>query len=303
MLNISIIIINYNTFQLTEECIRSIITKTKDITYEIILVDNASTEENADKFKILFPQVNLVKNNQNIGFARGNNSGIKISKGDYILLLNSDTILKNNAIYYAWQKMKSNPELGALSSMLISSDGAMQYAAERFPSLKTEIKELLRFNKCLSETQKVNMYLGASFDHQSEKEADWIWGTFFMIPRRIIEELGGKLPDKIFMYAEDMDWCWKIKRLGYKIWYYPKAEVIHYGGKSMPNQKEDIKFHKYMFPNKFFVVKENKSYLYAWLLYFVKCLHHLTLRTETDNWKAKQYLKFLFGEKHYWLNS
>jgi len=299
---VSVIILNYNTFGITARCVESVYQKTEGIEFEVILVDQASEDEDPDKFRLLFPRIKLIASKVNGGFSRGNNLGIAEAKGEYILLLNSDTILINNAIKLACEKLESDASIGALSSMLITASGELQYPAERFPSLGNELREFFRMNKGLSEEIRSRRFLGGAFNHLVECEADWIWGAFFMTRREVIVKLGGRLPDEYFMYAEDMDWCWKIKKLGYRIWYSPLPRVTHLGGGSMPSQGELEKYFTYMFPNRYRVVSRNRSPLYAWSLYFVRALHHLTLRKKVDFWQAKKYLCFLFGRRRYWLN-
>jgi len=299
---VSVIILNYNTFDITAHCIESIYHLTEGIEFEVILVDQASEDEDPEKFRKMFPDIRLIKNTVNGGFSRGNNLGIAEAGGEYILLLNSDTILINNAVKLARQKMESDGSIGVLSAMLITASGELQYPAERFPSLGSELREFFRMNKHLSEEKRSERFLGGAFDHMTGREADWVWGAFFMIRREVIDRLGGSLPDEYFMYAEDMDWCWKIKKLGYKIWYDAEPKVTHLGGGSMPSQGELDKYFSYMFPNRYRVVCTNRSSLYAWTLYFIKAMHHLTLRRKSDLWQAKRYLRFLFGHRKYWLN-
>jgi len=301
-MNISIIIINFNALELTSACIRSVIEHTQAIDYEIILIDNASTECNPDVFIELFPSIKLIKSDKNLGFSSGNNLGIKHSKYDYILLLNNDTILINNAIKLSVEKIEKDSKIGALSCKLQYPNGTYQHPAQRFPSIKTELREIFRLNKILTQAQRADLYLDTHFDHLTERECDWIWGAFFLTRRSIIEKLGGKLPDTFFMYAEDVQWCWRIKKMGYKINYFPDAQIIHYLGSSIKADNAQTKYFKYLFPNTFKVVATEKHYCYAWLLYFVKALHLLTLRNRKDFKTSMLYLKFLFGKKNYWLN-
>lgn len=290
-MTLSIIIINYNTFQLTCNCILAVIEKTKEVDYEIILIDNASKECDPEKFKQHFPKIKLIKSNTNLGFAGGNNLGLQTAKGEYILLLNSDTELKNNAIDLAIQKLESDNKIGALSSKLRYPDGHLQYPANRFPNLKTEIKELFRLNKFLSKQQRAEIFLGNEFDHLTERECDWIWGTFFLTRRDIIDKLGGKLPDDFFMYAEDMQWCWKIKNLGYKIFYFSDAEVIHHLAASSEIADENIRFYSKMLPNIFKTVAMQKGKLYATCLFLTKAMVHFSILNKRDFAKGKLILK------------
>jgi len=303
MLSCSVIIINHNTFLLTSNCIRAVIEKTKEIEYELILVDNASSESRPEKFKEEFPQIILVKSNQNIGFAKGNNLGIQYAKGEVILLLNSDTLLQNNAINLAFKRLKKDESIGAISGKLLYPDGRLQFPAQRFERFSTELRELFRINKFLRKSEKSIYYLGEAFNHLSEVQCDWIWGSFFMFRRETLDKLpNGELPAIFFMYGEDVHWCYEIKKLGYKILYYPDAEIIHYGGASLPTEEGEIKYFKRIMPNSYKVVAIMHGNIYAWLLYFTKALHLLTLRNKKDFFNALRYFRFLFGKKHFWLN-
>ncbi len=233
MIDVSIIIINHNTFKLTCNCIQSVIRKTEGINYEIILVDNASSDVNPDLFKERFPFINLIKSKINSGFAKGNNLGINHAQGEYILLLNSDTELFNNAIKITYDKIKLEPTIGVISAKLISPDGKVQNSCQRFPSIKYETIELLRLHKLFSRKKQGELLLGAFFSHTYETEPDWVWGTFFMFRRTILNKFPEtKLTETFFMYMEDVEWCYIIRQNGFKIVYYPEAVVIHHGGGS-----------------------------------------------------------------------
>lgn len=147
--NISIII-NYNTFSLTCKCIESILKYTQQVSYEIILVDNGSTECDADKFLELFPQITLIKSAENVGFAKGNNLGLQYAKGKYILLLNSDIELTENSIEICLKKkIQENTKIGVVSLLLIYPDGKIQHNANKFHNLTYEIIEIFRLHKIL----------------------------------------------------------------------------------------------------------------------------------------------------------
>lgn len=247
-MDLSIVIINYNTYELTKQCIESVYKNTFDIDYEIILVDNASKEVDASVFLKLFPGLKLIKSDVNLGFAGGNNLGISASEGRVILLLNSDTIVKDDSIVKAFRFIEKTPQAGAISSRLVFPDGRHQSAAQRFPSIKYSIAELFRIQKLMSKSNSGKFMLGAFFDNDETVEVDWIWGTFFMIRRNVLNKLpGGKLNDDFFMYCEDMQWCWDIRKLGYKIYLFADAEVVHLmggssGNKNSMNNKNRIEF-------------------------------------------------------------
>lgn len=301
-IKVSVIILNYNTKDLTCDCIKSILKIENEIPYEIILVDNASTECDPIIFEQQFPDIHVVKNDTNLGFSRGNNIGIDLAKGDYILLLNSDTLLRNDTISYSYRKLEADKTIGALSVKLSNPDGTVQLTANKFPTLKNELMELLRITKFFLKKERSEFFLGSEFDHRTEKECDWIWGTYFFFPKALLNNFKNKLlPDQFFMYGEDIDWCWKIKKLGFRIMYFPDAEIIHYGGASLV-EEEEKKYFERIFPNTFKSIALNKGCIYAWALYFTKAFHLLTLRNRKDFKKAFIYFRFLFGKKQYWLN-
>lgn len=238
-MDVSIVIINYNTFQLTCDCVCSIFKHTKEISFEIILVDNGSADKDPALFSEIFPGIKLIKSKENLGFAKGNNLGIKEATGKYILLLNSDTKLQSNAIKSTYDYLEAHPEAGAVSAKLIFPDGRHQSVCQRFPSIKYSLFELFRLNKLLPKKIAGKILLGSFFDHSKNVEPDWVWGAYFMFRKKLLDLLPNKkLNETYFLYNEDMQWCWDIKKLGYQIHYNPKDEVIHYmGGSSGEKEK------------------------------------------------------------------
>lgn len=226
---VSIIIINYNTFQLTCNCIESVLLHTTGLSYEIILVDNASTESEADLFKQKFPSIHLIKSETNLGFAGGNNLGLQYATGEYILLLNSDTLLTENSILFIYEKAKAIPALGAATVKLVYPDGSIQPAARSFPSVKKHFLEFTRLYRLFHSTYDK---LAERFDYNTDFSCDWIWGTFFFFPRKNLELTGGKLAATYFMYSEDVEWCYLFSKQGLVNYYFSGSSVIHLIGKS-----------------------------------------------------------------------
>lgn len=241
MTNISIIIINYNTFQLTCNCIESVQKFTHGIEYEIILVDNASTECEPDLFLKKFPNITLIASDVNTGFAGGNNLGLLKAVGEYILLLNSDTELIENSIKICFDFIKTDQNIGALSPKLIFENGDVQFCNESFPSIRKTLFELFRLQKIFKEFG--GKYLGRTFYEKNiPVETDWIWGTCFLIKREVIEKMENKkFSERFFMYIEDLEWCIIIRKLKYKIYYQPQTKIIHHCGKSGAKSNEMIK--------------------------------------------------------------
>lgn len=230
---VSVIIVNYNTFELTCKCVQSILEKTEGCSYEIIIVDNASTEAAIKNINILFPGVTLVVSEVNLGFAKGNNLGISRAKGDYILLINSDAELQNDAISICLNFLQQEKKVAAVSAVLKYPDGRTQHNCQRFPSIKYKLFELFRLQKVFTRVKSGKILLGFFFNYAEVVYPDWVWGTFFMFERRLLSLLPEKkLADDFFMYVEDMQWCMEFRKLGYSIAFQPAAVVTHHMGKS-----------------------------------------------------------------------
>lgn len=238
MVQVSVIIINYNTFQLTSEAVASIMAHTRGVSYEIIVVDNASTECDPSLFKEAFPNIKLVRNPDNSGFAKGNNLGIQHAKGETILLFNSDAACLNDALTLTYQALMAGPQIGLTTARLEYPTGAIQPSCGRFPSVGLQLLELTRLQKLLSTEQKGRVLQGTFFDYAQPLSPDWVWGTYFHFKREVVERMPGqKLADDFFMYAEDLQWSYTVRQLGYDIRYVPEAHVLHHFSQSTKKEK------------------------------------------------------------------
>ncbi|MEI6947706.1 glycosyltransferase family 2 protein [Paraflavisolibacter sp. H34] len=257
---VSIVIINYNTFALTCQCIQSVLDFTKGVPYEIILVDNASTECDPSLFKEKFPGIILVINPHNSGFAKGNNLGISFAKGDLVLLLNSDTYLTEDAISKSAQAWKDHPGTGVLGCKMVYPDGGLQYSARRFRSLQWELLDLFRFLPyLLPYRQRARLMLGKYFKLDFTTTADWVNGAFFLFPKEVLQRLPeGKLDERFFMYGEDQLWCEQIKNLGYEILFFAGACIVHIHSGST-NVKKQIGLRKVMERNELVIMEARKG--------------------------------------------
>ncbi|MFW5674476.1 MAG: glycosyltransferase family 2 protein [Rikenellaceae bacterium MAG02] len=259
---ISIIILNYNTFDLTCQCIESIYKETKKVDFEIIIVDNASTVDDPDKFLELFPKIKLVKNTENRGFAGGCNDGIKVAKGDTILLLNSDTKLLNDAISITYDFLNSHPNVGIVTCRLENEDGSPQNNCYHFPSISKTLIELLRLQKFFPKSNFKKTLYGYFFDYDNIAYPDYIWGAFFMFPKKLLDIFSNQLlPETFWMYFEDMEWCWLARQAGYEIAFVPNGKVLHYGGKN--HNPKALKMMNDNF-NQFLKLYYNK--MHAWII-------------------------------------
>ena len=239
-MQVSIIIVNYNTFKITCDCIESVIRFTKNVSYEIILVDNASPKDNPDEFLVKFPSIILVKSAENGGFAKGNNLGIQAATGDIILLLNSDTLLTEDSISIAANKLQQNNDIGALSVRLVYPDGKLQHTARKFRSIRNEILDVLRmFLMLLPYKKRSELMLNQYFNGDYSTYSDWVSGAFMMFNRTTLNKLPGKkLDERFFMYGEDQLWCYQFFKLGFRSFYLSETTVIHIHNASTEPSKQ-----------------------------------------------------------------
>lgn len=290
----SVIIVNYNTFDLTCQCIQSIYQKEDTTKLEIILVDNASTECEVNLFSERFPEIKFIKSATNVGFAKGNNLGIREAKGKYVLLLNSDTKLQNNAITLASRAMDKDENIGVLSGQLQYPNGDLQTVAGKFPSIKNEVRELLRLNSKLDTTQRAKYYLGTEWNYTQPTEADWVWGAFFIFRKEDLRQFpNGLLHDTFFMYGEDVQWCYHFKKmLGKQIIYDPSPKTVHYIGGSDKNKAAPFdRYKQKMLPHEYQWLCMIKGVCYTKLYYLIKSLVLFSLRKKEDIKKGKLFLK------------
>ena len=223
-IKISIIIPSWNTKNLLRNCLKSL-----GSSYEIIVVDNNSTDGTVKMIEKEFPDVLLIKNKKNLGFGAANNQGLRKAKGDYLLLLNSDTVIKNKAPLVMAQYLKNNNDVGVVGPKLLNKDESLQPSAGPFPNLK--ISFIMLF---------LEHWLGdlvrSSF--KKTKEVDWVMGAAFMIKREILNKVGF-MDEGLFMYMDEVEWSFRIKKAGYKVVFYPQAQITHLGGASSRTGRKD----------------------------------------------------------------
>lgn len=228
-MELSIIIVNYKTEELTSNCIDSVIkSNTKGLDYEIILVDNASQDGSIEAIEKQFPDVMIIKNTENMGFSKANNIGIKESKGDYILLLNSDTIVEQNTLKGAISFIKDHKHIGALGCKILLPSGKLDPACKRsFPTPLNGLYHSLNLDTAFPDNVHFGSYNLTYVDENKTCSIDCIMGAFMLVPRVVIDQIG-LLDEDFFMYGEDIDWCYRIKKAGYQVMYYPEIRIFHH---------------------------------------------------------------------------
>lgn len=251
-MKLSIIIVNYKTYNLTKQTIDSVLAERVNFEYEIILVDNASQDGSIEQLQEDFKEyielgrLKVIINPDNVGFSKGNNVGIRITKGEYILLLNSDTYLGDQCLTRCMNYIEVHQDIGALGCKVVLPDGTLDHACKRgFPTPKASLYYLLKLHKL--DAKKYGIYDAHHLDEDEIGEVDCLMGAFMLMPRKAIDEVG-MLDEDFFMYGEDIDLCYRIKQGGYKIMYYPEAMIIHYKGGSSKKRRTKViyNFHNAM---------------------------------------------------------
>lgn len=244
--DLSIIIVNYNSKNLIDQCLKSILRFSEGIDYEIVVVDNASQDGSAEFLKEKYPRVRLITNNENLYFVKANNQALKKVKSRYVLLLNPDTILMENSFKKMIQFMEAHPEAGACTSKLLNPDGNLQRTCMRFPSISYGILELLFVNRLFPNNPINRQIHYADWDRSFNREVEVGAGACLMLRREVLDRVG-LLDESYIMYNEEVDWCYRMRMSGYKVYYYADTGVIHYIGGSTSKNKELRKIYQNSF--------------------------------------------------------
>lgn len=231
MLRLSVVIVNWNVREDLRRCLSSVLASSLAKEMEVIVVDNASTDGSASMVTGEFPTVRLIINDRNEGFARACNRGIRDANGRYITLLNPDTEVHSRALEEMVVHLDRNPGAGLVAPRLLNEDGGTQPSRRRFPTPGTAFLESTVLQRLLPDHPLLQRYYMQDAGDDREQDIDWAVGACLTVRREVIER-DVLLDEQFFMYSEEMDWCLRIKRGGWRIVYLPQAEVVHYGGRS-----------------------------------------------------------------------
>jgi hypothetical protein len=231
--DISIVIVNYNVADALDNCLMSIHkANTGSRNLEIFVVDNNSVDNSVEMVEEKYPEVNLIVNRKNIGYAKANNIALKKASGKYILILNPDTILEEGTFEKMIAFAEKNEKAGAITSKLIRTNGKLDYACKRsFPSFKVALPRILGLSKIFPKSKTFGKYNLTYLDEDKTWEVEAICGAFMFIPLKVLNEVG-YFDEDYFMYGEDLDLCFRIGKKGYRIFYYPEVHTIHLKGES-----------------------------------------------------------------------
>jgi N-acetylglucosaminyl-diphospho-decaprenol L-rhamnosyltransferase len=226
-MKLSIIIVSWNTADLLAQCLTSVYAYPPQVSFEVMVVDNASTDDSVSMLRRCFPQVELLINRQNIGFARANNQAIRQSRGEYLLLLNPDTEVKPNALQILVNWLDSQPQTGAVGPRTLNPDGSLQTSAYPAPTLTGELWRLLH----LDWFKPYGVYAMATWPLDAPRLVDALLGACLLLRREVIAQVG-PLDEDYFIYSEEIDLCYRLQSAGWQLYWLPTAQIVHYGGQS-----------------------------------------------------------------------
>ena len=243
-MDLSVIILNWNTRGLLEKCLKSIVCPPSQIRLQVLVVDNASEDGSREMVQSLFPQVGLIVNSTNVGFGAGNNAALPMAEGRYVLFLNSDTVVREGALSAMVEFADAAPDIGIVGPKLLNGDGSLQYSCRRYPNLGAGFFRSTPLGRLFPHNRFTNDYLMSDWDHASPRDVDWVSGAALMIRRTLIDQIGC-FDEAFYMYCEDVDLCWRANHAAFpapikgtenaarwRVAYYPAAIIYHFIGKS-----------------------------------------------------------------------
>jgi GT2 family glycosyltransferase len=226
-MKLSVVIVNWNTSKFLEKCLASIYSNHIEREFEVWVVDNASTDQSVPMVRERFSQVNLIVNEKNRGFSGANNQAIRRCSGEYVVLLNPDTEVRSKALDRLVDYMESHPEAGGAGPLILNPDGTRQISCYPEPTLSRELWRLFQLDRI----RHYGTYNFNAWDPDGQREVDVIQGACLILRSSALEELG-LLDEDYFMYTEEVDLCFRLRKARWKLIWVPQAEVVHYGGQA-----------------------------------------------------------------------
>jgi GT2 family glycosyltransferase len=233
---ISVIVVSWNTRELLRACLTSLLAELNGVQAEVFLIDNDSADGSAEMVATDFPQVRLIANKSNRGFAAANNQALDVVLGQFVLLLNPDTEVHAGALSDLLAFMGTHPRAAIVAPQLLNSDGSIQRSCRQFPTFLGMLYELMGLSKFFPDKPLFRQYKMLDWQHDDERQVDQPEGACLLVRKAVIDQVG-KLDEGFFMLFEEVDWCYRIKQAGWEIWFTPEAKVTHHYGQSIKQVK------------------------------------------------------------------
>ena len=228
---VSVIIVTWNGKKYALECLESLMAQRRAISVEIIVVDNGSSDGTPEEIRDRFPEITLIENQANFGFAKANNIGMALSQGKYVCLVNSDVVIPSMCLEKMVKFMDSHPEIGVLGPKMLSPDGRTGASVMRLPTVWNTLCCALGLNIFFSRSVLFGGFSMNAYPYDTVENVEVLTGWFWMIPCAALETVGG-LDEQFFMYGEDIDWCHRFRDAGWQVVFYPEVGALHYGAAS-----------------------------------------------------------------------
>jgi len=238
--DLSIVVVSYNTLEMTRECLASVVDNRAGLTVEVVVVDNNSEDGSAAMIKKVFPDILLIENPENRGFASANNQGFALCGGKYILLLNSDTVVLDGVLRASVDYLQHNSRAGAMGCQVLNPDRTIQHTCSGYPTLVRLLIMTLALDR-IPGLSFLDRYLMRAWRRDDEREVEVVSGCYLMVRRELLETVGS-FDERFFFFAEETDWCRRIREAGWKVVFSPVGRIIHHGGGSVKklNYRRDV---------------------------------------------------------------
>jgi len=295
-MQLSIIIVSYNVRNFINLCLSSVKDAQQNIDLEVIIIDNNSTDESVSFIKEKYHWVKLIENKENLGFSKANNQAIRQAKGEYVLLLNPDTIIEENTLVDCLEFMSQNTNCGALGVKMIGIDGRFQPESKRaFPTPAVSFYKMFGFSKFFPKSKRFGRYNLSYLPENETNEIEILSGAFMFIRKQALQRVG-LFDENYFMYGEDIDLSYRILQGGYKNYYFPKTQILHFKGESTKKGEEKYIYTFYnamkIFAIKYFNKKKTKFFFV-----FIKIAINLRILFSLLYLKSKKAFKLQKREK------
>jgi len=230
-MDVSIIVVAWNVRELVHNCLQSVYKETRSIEFEVIYVDNGSADGSVEMVRAEFPAARIIANPDNKGFIKANNQGIEIAKGRYVLLLNSDAIVLDSAIARTIGFANAHPEAAVVGCRVLNPDRTLQESCFRFYSTLNMLLDVLWLSRAFPKNKLFGRKIYGGWDYKTVREVNVVVGCFSLVRMAAIKEVG-VMDERFFVYGDDIDWCYRFVKAGWKVLFTPAGQIVHYGGQT-----------------------------------------------------------------------
>jgi len=308
-MDVSVIIVNWNTRDILRDCLSSVFKETQGLEFEVIVIDNGSDDGSVEMVEADFPEAIVIANAENRGFAAANNQGIAIAKGSFILLLNSDTMILDDAIGKTVVFARTHPDAAVVGCRVLNPDHTMQRTCFMYPSVLNTFLGATYLYKIFPKSKFFGREHMMWWGRDDVQAVDVVTGCFMLVRRRAIEQVG-LMDERYFVYGEETDWCYRFKKAGWKIMFSPDGRIIHYAGQSTSHKARAFRLQ--LEGSKLIFMKlygSRAAFPFACLLvglfFFVRVPYWFTLglfKKKEGKKPIEQAVTYLIGTWHSWTN-